>query len=108
MTKRHPDFFQVLVCEIGQDGEADIVLGKALRVSSETELLKPVSDLLHRGPVSGGFCLGLTELLLDPGRFSDGTPSMVRRRTKQAKQMCSTWTGCQGSRRLGGLREMSG
>ena len=27
----------------------DVVLGKALRVLPETELLKPVSDLLHRG-----------------------------------------------------------
>ena len=40
--------------------------------------------------------------------FSDGTPGMVRRRTKQAKQMRSIMDGCQGSRRLGGLSETSG
>ena len=49
MTERHPDLFKVLIDKIGQDGKADIVLGKALPVLSETELLKPVSDLLHRG-----------------------------------------------------------
>ena len=108
MTKRgDPKLFQVLVCQMRQDTKIDVVLSKALRVLSETELLKPVRNLLHRGPVSGGFCLGLTELL-DPGRFSDGTPGMVRPRSKQAKQMCSTVDGCQGWRRLGGLREMSG
>ena len=30
MTKRHPDLFKVLIGEIGQDGKADVVLGKAL------------------------------------------------------------------------------
>ena len=39
----------MLICEIGQDGKADVVLGKALRVLSETELLKPLRNLLHRG-----------------------------------------------------------
>ena len=49
MSERHPNLFKVLIGEIGQDGKADVVLGKALRVLLETELLKPVSDLLHRG-----------------------------------------------------------
>ena len=31
-----------------QDGSVDVILGKALCVLPETELLKPVSDLLHR------------------------------------------------------------
>jgi hypothetical protein len=53
MTERHPDLFKVLIREIGQDGKADIVLGKALRVLPETELLKPISDLLHRGSALG-------------------------------------------------------
>jgi hypothetical protein len=39
----------VLIREIGQNRKADVVLGKALRVLSETEFLKPVGDLLHRG-----------------------------------------------------------
>jgi len=42
------NFFEV-VGEIIQDGKADVVLGKALRVLPVAELLKPVSDLLHRG-----------------------------------------------------------
>jgi hypothetical protein len=49
MTQRNSDLFKVLIREIGQDGKADVVLGKALRVLPETELLMPVSDLLHRG-----------------------------------------------------------
>jgi hypothetical protein len=47
-----PDLFKVLIGEVGQNGKADIVLGKALRLLSETDLLKPVSDLLHRGSAS--------------------------------------------------------
>jgi len=46
MTEQHPDLFKVLIGEIGQDGKADVVLGKALGVLPQTELLKPVSDLL--------------------------------------------------------------
>jgi hypothetical protein len=42
-------FFEILVGQIRQDNKADIVLGKALRVLPETELLKPINDLLHRG-----------------------------------------------------------
>jgi hypothetical protein len=47
MTERQPDLFKVLIGEIGQDGKADIVLGKALRVLPEAELIKPVRNLLH-------------------------------------------------------------
>jgi hypothetical protein len=49
MTERHPNVLEVLICEIRQDGKADVVLGKALCVLSEAELRQPVSDLLHRG-----------------------------------------------------------
>ena len=48
MTERHPNVLEVLIREIRQDGKADVVLGKALRVLPETELLKPVRNLLHR------------------------------------------------------------
>jgi hypothetical protein len=44
-----------LVCQIRQDGKIDVILGKALRVLPETELLKPVSDLLHGGPSPRGY-----------------------------------------------------
>ena len=48
MTKRSdPKFFQVLVCQMRQDTKIDVILGKALRVLLETELLKSVRDLLH-------------------------------------------------------------
>ena len=50
MTKRgNPKFFEILVCQVRQDDKANVILGKALRVLPETKLLKPVSDLLHRG-----------------------------------------------------------
>jgi hypothetical protein len=41
--------FEVLIGQIRQDECASVVLGKALCVLPETELLEPVSDLLHRG-----------------------------------------------------------
>ena len=47
--RRNTNLFEVLVGQIGQDDKADVVLGKALRVLPETELLKPDRDLLHRG-----------------------------------------------------------
>jgi hypothetical protein len=49
MTERHPDFFQILIREVGQNRKADVILGKALSVLPETELLKPVRNLLHHG-----------------------------------------------------------
>ena len=51
--RRYANLFEVLVGQIRQDDKADVVLGKALRVLPETELLKPVSDLLHRGSAPG-------------------------------------------------------
>ena len=51
MTKgRYPEFFQVLVCQIRQNGKANVVLGKALCVLRETKLPKPVRNLLHVAP----------------------------------------------------------
>src|SRR5262249_2001175 len=50
MTKRHPDFFEVLVCQIRQDGETDVILGKPLSVLPKAELLKPIRNLLHQRP----------------------------------------------------------
>jgi hypothetical protein len=38
----------VLIRQIWQDDKADVVLGKALRVLPESELLKPIRYLLHR------------------------------------------------------------
>ena len=48
MPKRDADLFKIGVGQVRQYRQVDVVLGKALRVLPETELLKPVSDLLHR------------------------------------------------------------
>ena len=45
-----PISFEVLIRQIRKDAEIDLVLGKALSVLPEAELLKPVRNLLHRGP----------------------------------------------------------
>jgi hypothetical protein len=42
----------VLIREIGQNCKANVVLGKSLSVLSETQLLQPVSNLLHRRSAS--------------------------------------------------------
>ncbi len=44
-----PEFFQVLVSQIRKDAKVDVILSEALSVLPETDLLKPVRDLLHRG-----------------------------------------------------------
>jgi hypothetical protein len=62
------DLFEVLICQVSKDSKIDVVLGKALSVLPETELLEPVRNLLHRGRA--------------PEVFS----SMVRSRTGAAKQ----------------------
>jgi hypothetical protein len=46
--RRDPEFFEVLVGQIGQNRNGDVVLGKALSVLPEAELLQPVRNLLHR------------------------------------------------------------
>jgi len=46
--RRNPKLFQVLVCQMGQDSEGNVVLGKALRVLPKADVLKPVRNLLHR------------------------------------------------------------
>jgi hypothetical protein len=50
MAEQDAELFKILIRQIGEDAEIDPVLGEALRVLPETELLKPLSDLLHRGP----------------------------------------------------------
>src|SRR5262245_30938152 len=48
--RRDADFFEVLIGQIGQNDKGNVVLGKALSVLPETELLKPIRNLLHRRP----------------------------------------------------------
>jgi hypothetical protein len=50
--RRNANLFEVLIGQIRQDEKANIVLGKPLRVLSETELVEPVRDLLHCGAPS--------------------------------------------------------
>jgi hypothetical protein len=40
-----------LVREIGQDGKVNVILGKALSVLPEIELLEPIRNLLHLRPL---------------------------------------------------------
>ena len=40
--RRNANLFEVLICEISKDGKINVVLGKALSVLPETEVLKPV------------------------------------------------------------------
>jgi hypothetical protein len=50
MTKRrHTNLFEVLVCQIRQNGEADVIFGKPLSILPKAELLKPLRNLLHLG-----------------------------------------------------------
>ena len=64
MAKRgNPEFFQVLICQIGQDRKVDVVFSKALSVLPETEFLKPFRNLLHRRPPAHQPCTGRIESL---------------------------------------------
>src|SRR5262249_9043559 len=56
MTKRQPNFFQGLVCKIGQDGKANVILGKALRVLPEAEYVEPARNRLHWPPIVSARC----------------------------------------------------
>src|SRR5262249_24422866 len=49
MPERDPDLFQIGIRQIGEHREISVVLGKALSVLPDTELLEPVRNLLHRG-----------------------------------------------------------
>jgi len=55
----HSKRFKVLVVQVSQDGKVDVILSKALSVLPETELPKPVRNLLHRG--SRGFVVALAD-----------------------------------------------
>jgi hypothetical protein len=42
--RRHADLFEILISQIRQNGKGNVVLGKAVRVLSETKLLEPLRD----------------------------------------------------------------
>jgi hypothetical protein len=51
MAQRHnADLFEVLICQISENGKIDIVFAEAVSVLPETELLKPNRKLLHFRP----------------------------------------------------------
>jgi hypothetical protein len=66
--RRDANLFEVLICQIRQDDKTNVILGKTPSVLAETEPLKPVCNLLHRG--------------CTPEIFT----GMVRSRTGAAKQ----------------------
>src|SRR6476659_3144032 len=49
MPERDTDLFQISIRQVGKHREINVVLGKALNVLPDTELLEPVRNLLHRG-----------------------------------------------------------
>jgi hypothetical protein len=49
MPEQDTDVLEVLISQVGECRNADPVFSKAFCILSETELLEPVSDLLHRG-----------------------------------------------------------
>ena len=53
-------FFRGLDPSDREDGKVNVVLGKALSVLPKTELLKPVRNLLHRGPRQVSFAKPLS------------------------------------------------
>jgi len=48
--RRNANLFEVLISQVAENGEINMVLGKALNVLLHTELFEPVRNLLHRGP----------------------------------------------------------
>jgi hypothetical protein len=56
IAKYDAQFLQILISEIGEDGEIDAVLGEAPRVLRHAELVEPVRNLLHCGALSRAPC----------------------------------------------------
>jgi hypothetical protein len=48
MPKGETEFFEALICQVGQNRGIDVVLGKALRILRHAELFEPVRYLLRR------------------------------------------------------------
>ena len=56
MPKRDANVLEVLIGQMGEYGEIDLVLSKALAVLGHAELFEPVPDLLHCGALSRAPC----------------------------------------------------
>jgi len=55
VTERHPDVFKVLIREIGQDGKADVVLGKSLSMTEMEKLNRRVELSQNSKRQNGGY-----------------------------------------------------
>ena len=53
MSERYSKSIKVLVGEFAKNVDLDVILSEALSVLPETELLKPLCNLLHCGPLEG-------------------------------------------------------
>ena len=49
MSEWNADVLEVLIAQMAEYGDINLVISKALSVLPETELLKPVRNLLHCG-----------------------------------------------------------
>ena len=47
MSERNPDVSEIMVRQMGKYGDVDFIVGKTLRVLSETKLPKPGGTLFH-------------------------------------------------------------
>jgi hypothetical protein len=50
VSERNTNFPEVLICEMTENGNVNLILGKSLSVLPEPELFEPVRNLLHRSP----------------------------------------------------------
>jgi hypothetical protein len=50
MPERYADVLEILIRQMPEHGNVNFILGKALRVLPETQLSKPVRNLLHAAP----------------------------------------------------------
>jgi hypothetical protein len=49
IAKDDTEIFQVLICQVAEDGEINAVLGEALGVLGHAKVFEPVRNVLHRG-----------------------------------------------------------
>jgi hypothetical protein len=49
VSERDAEIFEMLLCQVGKNGNIDLVFGKPLRILGHSEVFEPVRNLLHRG-----------------------------------------------------------
>ena len=52
IAENYADLLQVLIGQVGKDGEVNAVFSKPLGILGHPELFEPVRNLLHHGPAS--------------------------------------------------------